>query len=107
MKEIKGNISFSERQRFTQSWLWIILACINLIFIIGFTKQVIMGKPFGNDPLSDVSLTIVGMVVMLLSVFFFYLRLDTEINETGIYYRFFPFQVKMRKITWVDIIQVY
>lgn len=33
--------------------------------------------------------------------------MDTEIREDGIYYQFFPFQLKMKKIAFDDIEKIY
>jgi hypothetical protein len=52
---MKENILFSERQRFTQWWLWLILVGINTLFIYGLYKRLIIGEPVGTNPASDVS----------------------------------------------------
>ena len=41
---------FTEKQKFTQWWLWLILISIGIIPIIGIYKQIILGKPFGVIP---------------------------------------------------------
>ena len=45
--------------------------------------------------------------VLLLSLLFVFLRLETTIKKDGIYYRFFPFQLTYRKISWDKISQSF
>lgn len=51
-------ILYSERQRFKQWWLWLILLGVNGLFLFGVFKQVIGGQPFGDKPMSDAGLLI-------------------------------------------------
>ena len=46
-------IIFTERQKFNQWWLWLILAVINGIFLFGLIKQLIFGQQFGENPLEQ------------------------------------------------------
>lgn len=104
---MEQNYIFKEQQRFKQWWLWLILAGINLLFIYGFLKQVIEGQPFGDKPMSDTGMTVATFLTILLSSFFFSLRLETVINADGIYVRFFPFHVKFKHYPWSRITRSY
>lgn len=95
-----NKILFTERQRFRQWWLWLILLGINGLFLFGIFKQVIGGQKFGDKPMSDVGLLIGTGFAFLLTLLFFNFRLDTLIKNDGIYVRFFPFHLKFKYYPW-------
>ena len=45
--------------------------------------------------------------VLLLTLLFVFLRLDTAIQKDGIYYRFLPFQLTYKKISWDRISKAF
>ena len=92
---------FEEEQRFTQWWLWVILISVGILPIVGVYKQVLLGEPFGNNPMSNTGL-IIFMVCMLLFVGLFRLmKLKTVINKNGIEISFFPFL--KRAFKWEEV----
>lgn len=92
---------FEERTGFNQWWLWLILLGILAIPIVGIYEQVIMGRPFGDSPMSDAGL-IVFLVFALLFVFlFYYMRLIARVDEYGVFMRFRPFVTK--ELSWEEI----
>ena len=91
---------FSERQRFRQIWLWLLIAGVNGIFIYGMISQVYLGHTFGNRPMSNTGLVIATLTMLLIPTLFLLLRLDTAIKQDGIYYRFLPFQFAYKRISW-------
>ena len=92
---------FKEVQRFTQWWLWLILLGIGSILIFGIYKQIILGEPFGDQPMSDVGLIIFALLILGLIAFFRIMQLKTEIDEKGIRMNFFPFVKK--EVLWSDL----
>lgn len=104
-------MTFNETQKFTQAWLWVVvIGCTllpALIFGFGSYRQIVLGRPFGNNPMSDTGMIISFLAVVLLSILMVFLicllKLTTVIDEEGIKYKFFPFHFKHRKITWIDI----
>jgi hypothetical protein len=98
---------FLERQHFRQAWLWTILLLINGLLIFALVKQILFGQPFGNRPLSNVQLLFVATSVLVITLFVAILRLETEIKADGVYYKFFPFQLSMKKISWDRISNAY
>lgn len=92
---------FKEEQKFTQWWLWVILIAIMILPIYGIYKQLIIGKPFGSKPMSDVGLIIFTICMLVFITLFFFMRLKTEIDQNEIRIRFFPFVKK--RIAWKDI----
>ncbi|MFD1143797.1 hypothetical protein ACFQ4C_21895 [Larkinella insperata] len=78
---------YQEKQQFRQPWLWALL-----IGVFGLAL-------YRQEPIS------VGIVVAVLGLFWV-LRLETRIDEEGISYRWFPFQLRRRVIRWNQIQQV-
>ncbi len=100
---MQTNVLFYEKQYFRQWWVWLIPVGINGIFIWGFTQQVILGKTFGDNPMSNAGLIITGLIVFFASLSIFIIRLETKITTEGIYVRFFPFHFKWIFINWQQI----
>ena len=94
---------FKEEQRFTQWWIWLLFLGLNLFFFYGIYQQLILNIPFGSKPTSNSFLIITSFIFLIATVFFFYLKLKTRIDETGIYYRFSPIQSQFKKIKWDSI----
>lgn len=93
-------VFFSEKQHFTQWWFWLLLAAINGLFLYGTFKQVIAGGVFGNRPLPDAGLIAVTAFVLLLTVLFAIVRLETLYAQDGVYVRFYPYQQTFRQYHW-------
>ena len=98
---------FTEKQRFTQWWLWIILLGTNGGILYGVIQQVIFGKQFGDNPASDAGLLLIFALVVLISIFFVSLRLETVIKQDGIYVRYYPVHFSFRYYPWEDIQKAY
>ena len=92
-----NKILFQETQRFTQWWLWLLLA------IIGY----FIFKPLYFSIKENQNLTVdqwVGFIILGLVVLLFVLvKLETQIKDDGIYVRFFPFVPKFKFYPWSEI----
>jgi len=105
---------FKEEQRFRQPWMWLLLIPSFIVTIVligyGFEKQLFQGEPWGDKPMSDEGLLVMGIFVFLmmtgLTILFYKMKLITEIREDGIYYRYPPMIMKFRIIK-PDIIENY
>lgn len=95
-----NKILFSERQKFKQWWLWLIMIGINALFLFGVFMQLISGQQFGDKPISNVGLLIAAGITIALTLLFLNFRLDTIIKNDGIYVRFFPFHVRFKHYSW-------
>lgn len=86
---------FTETQKFTQWWLWLLLIVCFVLLIYGY---------FGNPtkPMSDTSFIISTSIMGLVFIMFLLLKLKTEINREGISYSFFPF-IRKRQFLWKNI----
>jgi len=105
--DTKNQILFQETQRFKQWWVILLLGCINILFIYSCVQQVAFGNIIGNNPMSDLALIITTFAFVVFTFLFFSLKLDTEIREDGIYVRFFPFRIKLKKHNWDDMTKTY
>lgn len=91
--------TFLEVQLFRKTWVLALVLPISLLLIIlfgyGMIKQLILGQPWGNRPLPDSALAIIGPLWILFGIglaFLFYsAKLITEVRKDRLYIRFFPF----------------
>lgn len=82
---------FTERQYFRQWWIIVIFLLLNLLFAYALVTQVIMGIPFGNNPMSNGGLIAVLIFMTAFAGLFFSINLHTRVYHDGIHLRFFPF----------------
>jgi len=99
---------YKENQKFKEPAIWIGLIISGMVVIgifgLGFYHQIVQGRQFGNNPMSDTGLivTFVLVVFLFLSVFllFAFAKLTIEIDRRRIAFRFFPFHLKFQQIGW-------
>jgi len=107
-----SQVLYKETQTFRQKALWIMLLIICggsiSLFGVALFKQVITNTQFGEKPMSDFSLLIGFLLVigfaLFLCWFFYSIKLETEINEHSLKYRFWPF---IRDFKEVSINSIY
>ena len=87
--------SFIEIQKIRQIWVVILMLLVNALAIYHFA--------FDLTAFVEFAPILIVLFVDLLLVFF---QLKTKINEKGIYYQLFPFQLKEKKIYWNEIAEV-
>ncbi len=105
---------FREEQRFTQSiWIWvfgIILVVSMLPVVWGTYEQLVLDKPFGDQPMSDTGLILTDIftfgVLGAIGALLIYARLITEVRDDGIYVRYPPFVRKWEVYQWSDLAQI-
>jgi hypothetical protein len=94
-----GQVYFREMQRFTQWWLWVILIGVAYLQWYGFIKQVVFGRPFGENPAPDWLVIVLFVLVGLgFPLLFIVAALITEVRTDALYLRFSPFL-----FSWVRI----
>jgi len=82
---------FQEEQRFRQIWVWLLVALVAGIAWYGTIVQLIYKKPFGSNPAPDSLMLIIWVIFGIgLPLFFYSLRLKTEVRSDGVYVRFIP-----------------
>jgi len=96
-------ILFSEKQNFRKWWLWAVLLAVVCIFIYGIYKQLVLKQPFGDNPASDTVLLSSCLILLLVILLFLLAELETEINDTEVAYKFFPFVLRKVKVSWSNV----
>ena len=102
-----SNIQFNEVQGFRLRWVWAGVIALNLLFIYAIVQQVFLGKPFGPKPAADMVLVLMEGVPLILFFFLRSIRLKTCMDDSGIHYRFTPFQFKTIHIEWHELSDAY
>jgi hypothetical protein len=107
-------MEFREEQKFNQPWLLITLLLSGMVtvgvFAVGFYRQILLGKEYGDHPMNNDALIIsfVAVIIFFVSIFvlFSVAKLVVSIDRFGIEFRFIPFHRKLHKIEW-DMIESY
>ncbi|HRG67359.1 MAG: hypothetical protein JNL65_09655 [Saprospiraceae bacterium] len=100
-------IHFKEKQKFTQWWFWLLIIGITCLFLFGLYQQLILKIPFGDNPTSDSTLVLISLIPILIIILFLISKLETEINELGVSYKFYPFHLSKKTIPWESIDKAY
>ena len=107
-----GRELFYEVQNFRRSrWILFVITPISAFLVVFFTyaiiRQLIMGIPVGDKPLSNIWLAIVAPFFIALGVLLFWLfltsRLETRVTDKGLFIRFYPFHIRKIKIPLEEI----
>jgi hypothetical protein len=104
-------VLFTEEQRFTQKWLWLIIIGATLIALVptiyGIYSQEILGEPWGNNPTDTRSLYIILFFELILMggiiLLIYKMRLKVEIKSDGFWFSFPPLARKWRFIKKEEI----
>lgn len=86
---------FKEEQRFTQTWLLVIMGfslVVPLYLIIREYKA-----------MSTLTFSLISFGILFSFGLIFLFKLKTRIDEIGIHYQFFPFHLKHKTIQWNEI----
>ena len=99
---------FEENQRFNQWWMQLInLALIGLLLFSCYTWFV-QKEDFSNVAVNDLTGQIVTISVLILSILLIYIfKLETVIDERGIFYRFGPIHRKRKSVSWDALDRCY
>jgi hypothetical protein len=89
---------YTETQRFTQWWLWLIL--------IGVWSSMVYSL-ITAPPQTDTAVYVSFGIGILLPLLFWQMKLTTRISQEGIYVRFFPFHFKEKFFPWETISASY
>ena len=111
IKQKMERLIFREEQSFRQSFVpWILLPAWLLtfgMFSFGMYHQLYLGKPYGDNPMSNNGLIWSGIasiaIVTAVSVFVLSGHLVTEIWSDGIRYKFPPLILKVKHIPLAEI----
>lgn len=104
---MEAPILFSEKQRFTQWWVWLIFLGVNGLFIFGVIEQVVLGHQFGDNPIGNTGLLLITGSFFLLTLMFFFSKLETEITKDGLSVRLAPFHIRFKRFGWNQFSKIY
>ena len=95
---------FTEKQRFNQWWLYVIIGASLLAMIIPLALN---SDEMLNDKAAKIALSISFLLIFATVFIIRMITLHTRIDEKGIHYRFTPFHRKQYLIVWNDISNIY
>jgi hypothetical protein len=96
----KNNIIFHEEQQFRQSWVWIIIIFPTLILWYTAIQELVLNNPVGNSNASNTAILLFWLLFgVLFPIFFYKLKLTTEVRKDGLYISFFPVHLSLKKIS--------
>lgn len=99
---------FQEKQRFTQWWLHVINVAVLGLMAYSCYQWFVLKEASGNVAADDTGVQITVLATLFLALAFLYsCTLETTIDESGIAYRFFPIQLKPKKIVWKEMDQCH
>jgi hypothetical protein len=97
MSRIRNPVLFREVQKMDQLWVRLIIGIPVIISWYGASQQLYLRKPFGNNPAPDWMMLVLLLVFgVLFPLFFYSLKMTTEVRKDGLYVRFFPFHFSFR-----------
>ena len=100
------DLSYSETQRFRQTWLWIIIVIVAWAAWFGALNQLLLHRPFGDHPLPNSLLFICWLLLgNLFPALVLLSNLLTEVRADGICIRFTPFHFSERKFSFADLLR--
>ena len=103
---------YKEYQKWTQLWLWTIIILSTIpaagLILFGFVKQLIFRIPWGSEPMSDVGLALVALFTWTICggiiAMIFLSKLELEVRDKAIFYRFPIFIPQQKRIGMEDIV---
>ncbi len=88
--------AFQEVQQFRQDWLWVILV-FSSVMVVATTGPFVISDILSGNVSSETALLLTSIILFGfgLPLFFYWLKMITEVRKDGIYIRFFPFSRKI------------
>jgi hypothetical protein len=100
VKDSSAFCFYREVQHFRQPWVWLLIAGVFGVTVWSFVQQIVLRRPFGQNPASDTVVMIIALVFgIAFPVLFLVANLTVEVRSDGLYYRFFPFHWSFRRIS--------
>ncbi|MBD3402572.1 hypothetical protein GF420_06730 [candidate division GN15 bacterium] len=97
---------FSESQRLTQPWVWILVVLIALLAFWSFIQQIVFNQPFGGNAAPDWLLwTLLAAFGVGLPTVLAMARLDTRVYRDRIHLRYVPFASKSISLDMIESVE--
>ena len=104
----KNNTTFYEEQQFRQAWVWIIIIFPTIFLWYIAIQELIFGNLVGNSNTSKEMIFVFWLGFgVLLPLFFYKLKLITNVRKDGVYVRFAPFHFSFKKIQLDNLKRYY
>lgn len=98
--------TFHETQRMDSWWVVLLIGGISAWTWWGFYQQIVLGKPFGDQPASDPMMWLITVLVgLVFPIGFAMMKLVVEVRFDRLYIRFFPFTTREIMFTEIDSFQ--
>lgn len=112
---MKGKVLYQERDGFRGTFVWYTMMAVTLFMLWtfgrGFYQQIMLGEPWGNNPMSDSTLIVVFISTVVFIVIIFIIvdihKLEIQVDEGGIRYKFFPYFRSFRTVHKEQIKEIY
>lgn len=105
-----GTVLFSETQKFDQLWLKILMSAMAVFFtglvLYGLYEQILMGRPFGNKPLSNPMLLLINIFILAcgvgLPLGLLAMKLETVLTQDQLRIRFWPLSKRTYQVAAIE-----
>lgn len=104
---MNNTVLFTEKQRFNQWWILLILIAVNLVIISSLMVQWRGTVIWDLQPIRIGTVAIGCLLSILISAFIYSNCLETVVKIDGIYVRFSPFQYTFKHIVWSELKKYY
>jgi len=99
-----NDVIYHEVQRLRQVWLWVIVLGITALMWYTAIMQLLFHTPVGTNPMSDPLAFVFWLFFGLgFPILFFNAKLETVVLGDGIHIRFFPFQLRPKKVAFTEL----
>lgn len=95
------NRDFTEAQRFTQWWLWLVILGVDAIILYMVYKHFFTDQQVGSQPIPSFAIVLVLLSTVGVFILFLIMRLETRIDRTGVHIKYFP--LVTRHYAWDQI----
>lgn len=99
--------SFHEVQRIRHWWLWAILLIVAGLTWWSFAQQIVLGRPFGDNPGPDWMVWMITAICgVLVPVALLVARLEVTVDPTGLRLHYVPFRNRLVQASHVSSYEV-
>jgi hypothetical protein len=96
---------FTEIQKFDQWWFRLLMGALLIITVLPIINSY---DTLARNQISLwLAIGVASFVILLFIAMSFWLKLETTIDERGIYYGFWPFHLKQKRLPWREINNCY
>lgn len=97
-----SKILFKEIQKANLSWKWVLFIALYILMIWALYEQIEM-----QDLAGMIAIVFSITVIIIFNIIITMMKLETEIGEKEIRFRFIPFHKSSRKIKWIELSDFY